>query len=112
MYVCLHPTARTRFVFTNLPKLVEMSQELTRTEDEGIQSVEDHGYQEQKKEDEDYISLLRSTKENFSIEDDIKTFDRITTTRKEIKEYREAKIEEKHKVIQSQYRRHTCNASI
>lgn len=51
----------------------------------------------------DYSNLLKATKDGFMIEEDLKTIGRINKTLENLSEFRENKINESRKVLQSMY---------
>lgn len=52
-------------------------------------------------ENGDYPYLLRSTKDSFIIDEDLRTFDRISNSLKNLTALRQSKIDESRKVLQS-----------
>lgn len=51
----------------------------------------------------DYSNLLKATKDGFMIEEDLKTIGRINKTLENLSEFRENKINESRKVLQSMH---------
>lgn len=52
-------------------------------------------------EDGDYSYLLKSTKDSFMIDEDLRTFDRIGNSLKNLTGLRQSKIDDSRKVLQS-----------
>lgn len=61
-------------------------------------------------ENGDYPGLLRSTKDSFIIDEDLRTFDRISNSLKNLTTLRHSKIDESRKVLQSMYSSRISNA--
>lgn len=55
----------------------------------------------QEEDGADYPSLLRSTKESFIIDEDLRTFDRISNSLKNLTGLRQSKIDESRKALRS-----------